>query len=183
LPVVLGVGVSLMFFFFQKDLGPALFLCCVFLAVYAVARRRIGMAVVGLLLLLAGFYVGHLWHVSGTLDARVEMWLSPWDNSVAGGNQVTHAIWAMATGGPTGVGLGLGSSKYLPAGHTDLILAAIGEELGLAGLLLVCALFVVLTWRSLKIARTPATTDSFWRWRSRCFWSCRCSSWPPASRA
>ena len=91
-----------MFFFFQKDLGPALFLCCVFLAVYAVARGRVGMAVTGLVLLAAGFYLGHRLQVSATLADRVRMWQSPWDNAVAGGNQVTHAIWAMATGGMFG---------------------------------------------------------------------------------
>lgn len=161
LPVVAGVGLSLVFFFFQKDLGPALFIGCVFLAVYAVARGRVGMAVLGLLTLLAGFYVGHQWHISSTLDARVEMWLSPWDNSVTGGNQVTHAIWAMSSGGPLGAGLGLGSTKFLPAGHTDLILAAVGEELGLAGLIVVCALFAVITWRGLRTARAASGDYGF----------------------
>ena len=133
-PVIVGVVAALLFFFFQKDLGPALFLCCVFLAVYAVARGRVGMAVTGLLLLAAGFYLGYRLHVSATLAERVRMWQSPWDNAVAGGNQIAHAIWGMATGGTFGTGLGLGDSRYLPAGHTDLILAAIGEELGAAGL-------------------------------------------------
>ena len=58
-PVLVGVTAALVFFFFQKDLGPALFLCSVFLAVYAVARGRIGMAVTGLLLLTSGFYLGY----------------------------------------------------------------------------------------------------------------------------
>ena len=48
------------------------------------------------------------------------MWQSPWDNAVAGGDQITQAMWAMATGGGFGTGLGLGDSRYLPAGHTDL---------------------------------------------------------------
>ena len=80
----------------------------------------IGMAVAGLALLVAGFYVGYRLQISATLADRVRMWQSPWDNTVAGGNQITHAIWAMATGGGFGTGLGLGSSRYLPAGHTDL---------------------------------------------------------------
>ena len=42
LPVVVGVAAALLFFFLQKDLGPALFLSCVFLALYAVARGRVG---------------------------------------------------------------------------------------------------------------------------------------------
>ena len=75
-PVIIGVAAALLFFFFQKDLGPALFLCCVFLAMYAIARGRVGMAVIGLLLLAAGFYLGYRLHVSATLGERVRMWLS-----------------------------------------------------------------------------------------------------------
>ena len=153
LPVLIGVAAALMFFFFQKDLGPALFLCCVFLAVYAVARGRVGMAATGLALLGAGFYLGYRLKVSATLAERVRMWQSPWDNTVAGGNQITHAIWAMSSGGTFGTGLGLGDSRYLPAGHTDLVLAAIGEELGVAGLIVVAAAFAVLAWRGFRVGR------------------------------
>jgi cell division protein FtsW (lipid II flippase) len=161
LPVLIGVAAALVFFFFQKDLGPALFLCCVFLAVYAVARGRVGMAAAGLAVLVTGFYVGHRLHVSATLADRVRMWQSPWDNAVAGGDQITHAVWALATGGIFGTGLGLGDSRYLPAGHTDLILAAIGEELGVAGLIAIATLFGVLAWRGLRIARCAASDYGF----------------------
>ncbi len=161
LPVFVGVAAALMFFFFQKDLGPALFLCCVFLAVYAVARGRVGMAAIGLVLLAAGFYVGYRLRISATLADRVRMWQSPWDNAVAGGNQITHAIWAMATGGTFGTGLGLGDSRYLPAGHTDLILAAIGEELGAVGLIAVAAMFAVIAWRGFRIGRLASSDYGF----------------------
>ena len=161
LPVLVGVGAALMFFFFQKDLGPALFLCCVFLAVYAVARGRIGMAVAGLSLLTAGFYAGYTLQVSATLADRVRMWESPWENAVAGGNQITHAIWAMAAGGTFGTGLGLGDSRYLPAGHTDLILAAIGEELGAVGLIAIAAMFAVIAWRGFRIGRLASNDYGF----------------------
>jgi cell division protein FtsW (lipid II flippase) len=161
LPVLVGVAAALMFFFFQKDLGPALFLCCVFLAVYAVARGRIGMAVTGLTLLASGFYLGYRLQISATLADRVRMWQSPWDNAVVGGNQVTHAIWGLATGGIFGTGLGLGDSRYLPAGHTDLILAAVGEELGAIGLVGVAGLFAVLAWRGFRIGRLAASDYGF----------------------
>ena len=151
MPVAAGVGVALFFFFLQKDLGPALFTCCVFLAIYAVARGRTGMAVAGLAVLLLAFYVGHVLHVSQTLTDRVGMWQSPWNNAVAGGDQIAHALWAMSTGGISGTGLGLGDTRYLPAGHTDLILAAIGEELGALGLLLVTVLYGMLAWRGFRI--------------------------------
>jgi cell division protein FtsW (lipid II flippase) len=112
---VVGVGLALVFFFLQKDLGPALFLCCVFLAMYAVARGRVGMAVSGLLLLVLGFYAGYRLHLSPTLADRVRMWQSPWDNAVPGGDQVTHAMWGMATGGWFGTGpLAPRLARYLP---------------------------------------------------------------------
>ena len=158
LPVVAGVGASLVFFFLQKDLGPALFLSCVFLAMYAVARRRVFMAIAGLAFLVAGFYVGYRLNVSAILIERVRMWQSPWDNAVRGGAQVAQAIWALATGGSFGTGLGLGDTRYLPAGHTDLVLAALGEELGMAGLLSIAALFALIAWRGFRIG-LAATTD------------------------
>jgi cell division protein FtsW (lipid II flippase) len=153
LPVAAGVGLALVLFFLQKDLGPALFLCCVFLATYVVARGRVGMAVAGGALLALGFYLGYRWQISQTLVARIGMWKSPWDNAVSGGDQTAHAIWALAMGGPAGTGLGLGDTRYLPAGHTDLILAAIGEELGAAGLLLVAVLYALVAWRGFRIGR------------------------------
>ena len=161
LPVVVGVAAALILFFLQKDLGPALFLSCVFLAVYDVARGRVAMAMAGFALLVSGFHVGYRLHVSSTLADRVRMWQSPWDNAVAGGDQVTHAIWAMATGGPLGTGLGLGDSRYLPAGHTDLILAAIGEELGAIGLMVVAVAYAVMAWRGFRIGRLAPNDYGF----------------------
>jgi len=161
MPVVAGVGLALVLFFLQKDLGPALFLCCVFLATYAVARGRLGMAVAGVGLLALGFYLGYRWQISQTLAARIAMWQSPWDNAVSGGDQTAHAIWALATGGSFGTGLGLGDTRYLPAGHTDLILGAIGEELGAAGLLLAAVLYAFLAWRGFRIGRLARNDYGF----------------------
>jgi cell division protein FtsW (lipid II flippase) len=157
-PVLAGIGAALLFFFLQKDLGPALILSCLFLAAYAVARNRAGMAIAGLAILCAGFYIGYRLNVSTTLVARVEMWRSPWDNGVRGGDQIAQAAWALSTGGLAGTGLGFGNTRYLPAGHTDLVLAAVGEELGLLGLLLVAGAFALVAARGLRAGRR-ATHD------------------------
>ena len=153
LPVLAGVAASLLFFFLQKDLGPALFISCVFLAMYAIARNRVGMAILGLSVLAAGFYLGYELNVSTTLAARVQMWQSPWDNGVRGGDQIAQAMWAVSTGGLFGTGLGLGDARYLPAGHTDLVLAALGEELGFVGLLCVACVFIIIAARGFAAAR------------------------------
>jgi cell division protein FtsI/penicillin-binding protein 2/cell division protein FtsW (lipid II flippase) len=155
-PVAIGIAAALIFFFLQKDLGPALVVSCIFLGVYAIARNRTGMALAGLAVLVAGFYVGYKLNVSATLAARVEMWQSAWDNGARGGDQVAQAIWALSTGSTFGTGLGFGDTRYLPAGHTDLVLAAIGEELGFAGLVAVAAAFVLIAMRGLQTAlRAP----------------------------
>ena len=64
-----------------------------------------------------------------------------------------QALYALASGGLFGVGLGEGRVKfYLPAAHTDAVFAVVGEELGLVGCLLVVGLFGVLAWRGFRIA-------------------------------
>ena len=158
LPVVVGVAAALLFFFLQRDLGPALFVSCVFLAIYAIARNRIGMTLAGLAVLVAGFYAGYALNISSTLSARVNMWQSAWDNVARGGDQIAQAIWALSTGGMFGTGIGLGDTRFVPAGYTDLPLAAIGEELGFVGLLCVVAAFAVLAWRGFRTA-VRATND------------------------
>jgi cell division protein FtsW (lipid II flippase) len=160
-PLLGGVGLALLFFFVQKDLGPALMLSCVFLALYAVARGGGAAAAAGTALLVAGFYVGYRLHISETLAARVAMWQAPWDNAVRGGDQVAQSVWALATGGMFGTGFGLGETRYLPAGHTDLALAALGEELGLVGLAAVGALYAAITWRGFRAAMSAANDYGF----------------------
>jgi cell division protein FtsW (lipid II flippase) len=115
----------------------------VFLLTYALARNRAGLAMAGFALLVAGFYIGYALNISSTLTARVAMWRSLWDNGARGGEQIAQAIWGLATGGVFGTGLGLGDTSYVPAGYTDLMLAAIGEELGFAGLLAIAGLFAM----------------------------------------
>ena len=160
-PLLTAVAVMLVFFFLQKDLGPALVISCVFLALYAVARNRWLLAFSGLALMLAGFLGGYFLRYPRTVYQRVDMWLSPWDNHVRGGEQIVHALWAMASGGTFGAGLGLGDPELMPAAHTDLILAVLGEEWGWVGFTGVYILYAVLIWLGLRIAMRAKDDYSF----------------------
>jgi cell division protein FtsW (lipid II flippase) len=160
-PVLAAVMLTLVFFFLQKDLGPALIISCLFLAMYAVARNRALLATVGLGLMLAGFLGGYFLEYPRTVYSRVSMWLSPWDNMVRGGEQVVHALWAMATGGAFGTGIGLGDPDIMPAGYTDLILAVLGEEWGFAGIAIVFLLYALLIYLGLRIAMRAASDYAF----------------------
>lgn len=161
LPVFACVALSLVFFFLQKDMGPALVFACLFLVLYAVARGSVMVPAVGLALIGLGFLGGYLIGVPSTVAGRVSMWLSPWDNLVHGGDQVAHSLWAFATGELVGAGPGLGDAQLVPAAHTDLVLAALGEEWGLAGVLAVFAIYALIVRRSLRAALRARTDYEF----------------------
>jgi cell division protein FtsW len=85
--------------------------------------------------------------------ARVTSYLNPWSDPYGAGYQLSHALIALGRGEVTGVGLGDSVEKlfYLPESYTDFLLAVIGEELGLIGVLAVISLFAWLTWRAFSI--------------------------------
>jgi len=86
--------------------------------------------------------------------ARFTSFIDPWSDPEGRGFQVTQAQLALGSGGVSGVGLGNGLQKvnYLPEAHTDMIIATIGEELGLVGVLGVIALLGAVIWSGYRIA-------------------------------
>ncbi len=161
IPVLVSVGLCLLFFFLQKDLGPALVFACLFLALYGLARGSALVPVAGLALLAGGFAAGYAIGIPHTVRDRVGMWLSPWDNVVHGGDQLAHSLWAFATGGVTGMGIGLGDPQYIPAAHTDLVLSALGEEWGFWGFAVVFAIYALLVYRAMRIALRARSDYTF----------------------
>src|ERR1700704_6069513 len=149
-PIVAMIGVALVLFWLQKDLGPALLFSTVLLAMLYVASGRASYVVVGLALLVLGGAVAS--RVFEHVHTRVTIWLDPWSNRDTLGYQLVQALYAFASGGVFGSGLDRGSPRYIPAVHTDFVIAAIGEELGLAGTLAVVNLFALLVLRGFFIA-------------------------------
>ncbi len=157
-PVMAATGIAVVLFFVLKDLGPALVTLFVFLAMFTVARGRPLLALASIVLMVAAVAIGYHAGTPHTVVQRIDMWLSPWDNDVHGGNQLAHALWAFATGGPTGSGPGWGDPGMIPAGNTDLVLPAIGEEWGFAGVAAIFGLFGILIWRGIRAAQRADTT-------------------------
>ena len=87
--------------------------------------------------------------------ARFQTFLNPEADPMGSGFQLRQSLVAIGSGGMFGLGPGAGrqSEFFLPDCHTDFVFAILGEEFGLLGTLAVVALFVVLVWRGLKIAR------------------------------
>ncbi len=161
LPVLVSVVLALAFFFLQRDMGPALVFACLFLILYGIARGSALVPAAGLLLLASGFVAGYFIGIPHTVGERVSMWLSPWDNLVHGGDQLAQSLWAFATGGVSGMGIGLGDPQLVPAAHTDLILSALGEEWGFLGVAAVFALYALIVWRSIRVALRARTDYEF----------------------
>ncbi len=95
--------------------------------------------------------------------ARILAYLDPWNPKYAQGKgyQLTHSLIAIGRGEILGQGLGNSVEKlhYLPEAHTDFLLAVIGEELGLAGVATVIALFFWMTRRIFHIGRQAIALD------------------------
>ncbi|MBM0107503.1 putative lipid II flippase FtsW [Steroidobacter sp. S1-65] len=89
---------------------------------------------------------------------RLTAFMDPWADPFNSGFQLTQSLIAIGRGELFGVGLGSSVQKlfYLPEAHTDFVFAVLAEELGLMGVILTLALFVVLVWRSFHISRMAA---------------------------
>ena len=146
----------------QRDLGAALLFYAVFLALLFLATGRLTDVVLGLLLFAAGFALLAL--LFPHVQQRIAIWLDPWADPLGDGYQLIQALHAFARGGLLGTGLGAGLPEIdgrppIPAIHTDFPLAAIGEELGMTGVVAVLAAYLVIVERGLRIA--AASRDDF----------------------
>ncbi len=92
---------------------------------------------------------------------RLTAFLDPWSDPLGKGYQLSHSLIAFGRGELWGVGLGSSIEKllYLPEAHTDFLLAVVAEELGLAGVTVVLALFVWVLYRAYAIGRRAARLD------------------------
>mgnify|MGYP000521191935 CR=1 FL=1 len=84
---------------------------------------------------------------------RIKTWLDPWADPTGDGFQTIQSLYALASGGLFGLGLGQSRQKtFIPEAYNDIIFAIICEELGIVGAALVILLFAVLIWRGIRIA-------------------------------
>ncbi len=144
IPMLLMWGLSMLVVVFEKDLGSALVVFFVFLAMlYVATGKKVYVAVGALLAAVGGFAA---WQLFTHVQVRVDTWLNPFADSSGTGYQLCQAIYSMADGGLFGCGIGRGMCDKIPVVESDYIFAAIAEETGLlgaAGLLLLYMCFAV----------------------------------------
>ncbi|WP_329497498.1 FtsW/RodA/SpoVE family cell cycle protein [Kitasatospora herbaricolor] len=146
----------------ETDLGTSLLFFGLFVIMLYVATARSGWIAIGLLLAAVGA-AGVGW-LSPHVHSRVTDWLDPLGSIEAGrgANQIAQSLFAFAWGGLLGTGLGNGHSILIGfAAKSDFILATIGEELGLTGLIALFLLYALLVSRGFRTG--IALTDPFGR--------------------
>jgi cell division protein FtsW (lipid II flippase) len=161
-PMVAMWAIALGIVVIQRDLGAALLFFGVFLALLYVATGRISLVIIGLVLFLLGSALMAM--LFDHIRTRVDIWLDPFADPLGAGYQVVQALHAFARGGLLGVGLGaglpeIGGRPPIPEVHTDFPLAALGEELGIVGVVAILGLYLVVVERGLRIG--AAAADDF----------------------
>jgi len=149
-PILAVWGVSLSVLVFQKDLGLSLLIFGIFVAMLYVATARLTYVLLGLALFSAGAYAA--WTIFSHVQSRISTWLDPWSVYDSAGYQVAQSLFAMATGGIFGVGLGQGRPDIIPEVNTDFIFAAFGEEIGLLGTTALLLCFFLFVGRGFAVA-------------------------------
>jgi cell division protein FtsW (lipid II flippase) len=152
---LLSVGVLVL----EKDLGSSLLIFGLFVTMLYMATKRLSWMLIGLGLFSFGATTGYF--VFGHVEQRVDAWLNPekYLGQIGGSDQLMQGLFAMAEGGVLGTGLGQGRPTLIPLNFSDFIFAALGEELGLTGAMVILLLYALIVQRGMKAAM--ASRDSF----------------------
>lgn len=157
LPIA-AAGLMAFLIIIEPDLGTAIVLVGVAIAMTALAgasARIVGIITAGA---IAAGAIGIA--AEPYRRERLFSFLDPWADPQDTGFQIVQSKLAIGSGGIGGTGLGNGLQKvfYLPEAHTDMIMATVGEELGLIGFLGVIALVGAVVWSGYRIAQSAPDT-------------------------
>ncbi|MDB5962944.1 MAG: cell division protein FtsW [Massilia sp.] len=161
LPMAGAIGLVGLLLLLEPDLGAFGVIVCIAMGILFLGGiNAIWFGGIGALLVLIFSTIIAL---SPFRRARMFAYLDPWqeDNALNKAYQLTHSLIAFGRGEIFGVGLGGSVEKlhYLPEAHTDFLLAVIGEELGLAGVLVTIAMFYWLVNRAFDSGRPAIAID------------------------
>ncbi len=152
-PILVIWAAAMAVLVFQRDLGTSLLYFGLFLVMIYVATGRLSWVMLGL-----GLFVGGAIIASQLFDyvgARFQAWLDAFNPAVydalGGSYQLVQGLFGLAHGGLIGTGLGEGRPQLVPLAESDYIIASLGEELGLAGLFAIFALYLIFVSRGMRV--------------------------------
>src|SRR4029079_4047270 len=151
LPHLLVVGVLMLLCLKQPDFGSAVVLLFLTFTLLFVAGARV--PYIAAFTMLLAFGAAFLVRFSGYRYARYLAWIDMESNRNDLAYQPFQSVMSFGSGGFSGLGLGRGLQVlYLPEAHNDFVSAIVGEELGFIGILLLCAMYLLIVSRGVKIA-------------------------------
>ena len=160
-PMVVAVSVLGMLLLAQPDMGAFMVIVVIAMGILFLGGVNARMFTLMTLAVVTAFAVMVM--TSEFRRARVFAYLDPWsvEHALGKGYQLSHSLIAFGRGEIFGVGLGGSVEKlhWLPEAHTDFLLAVIGEEFGLIGVLILIGLFLWLTRRIMHIGRQAIALD------------------------
>ena len=152
LPILFAWGFTLVILGAENDIGFAMLLFALFISMLWITTGLKTYIVLGFVLFAAGALVAA--NLFSQVHVRVSEWLNPWSAvNFAYSHQLAYGWFSLAAGGITGTGLGLGQSGTVPEITSDMIFAAVGEELGFLGIILVLCLFAAFVGEGFRIAQ------------------------------
>jgi cell division protein FtsW len=151
-PIGLLLGVFCLLILAEPDLGTAISLVVVLLAILLISGTPIPTLAAGTGIAVALGLIA-IWF-EPYRRARIFSFIDPWRDPQGAGFQTVQALISFGSGGFLGAGLGQGVAKinYLPEAHTDMIFAVVGEELGLLGVTAVIAAYAAFGYAGLRVA-------------------------------
>ncbi|HEY8294879.1 MAG TPA: FtsW/RodA/SpoVE family cell cycle protein [Micrococcaceae bacterium] len=161
-PMIVAWLASIGVLIFQHDLGSSVLFFGLFMTMIYVATSRVSWAIIGLVLMAVGAFVAA--RVFAHVGARIDAWWNAFNPEVfgrqfGGSGQIVQGLFGMANGGMLGTGLGQGRPDIVPFSNSDMIIAALGEELGMVGLFAVVLMYLLLVTRGFRAAL--GTRDGF----------------------
>ena len=152
LPILFAWGFALLVLGAENDIGFAMLLFVLFIAMLWVTTGLKTYVALGIGLFIVG--AGAAASLFTQVHERVSQWLDPWSvHNFTYSHQLAYGWFSLAAGGITGTGLGLGQSGTVPEITSDMIFAAVGEELGFIGVILVICLFAAFVGEGFRIAQ------------------------------
>ncbi|MBL8164310.1 MAG: FtsW/RodA/SpoVE family cell cycle protein [Anaerolineae bacterium] len=149
-PILLMWGISVVILVWQRDLGTAILFFAVFIILIYVASGYRRILISGAVLVVTAGIVAY--YAFDVVQLRVDIWLNPWPESDGRAFQIVQSLLAFASGSTFGQGIGQGAPTYIPVVHSDFVFAAVAEEWGLLGIIVVVTCIAVLVTRGLKTA-------------------------------
>jgi cell division protein FtsW (lipid II flippase) len=152
-PILVIWAAAMAVLIFQRDLGTSLLYFGLFLVMIYVATGRASWVLLGLALFVGGAVIAGrtLPYVTGRFNSWLDAFNPEIYNAQGGSYQLVQGIFGLAHGGLIGTGWGEGRPNIVPLAESDYIVASLGEELGLAGLFAILALYLLFISRGFRI--------------------------------